>query len=163
MSSKTVLIAALSASLLASTAASAADLPTGRWVNVGEYKCRAFRDFVDHKPSVIGTQRNISQQACSTLCNGTPNCAAYNYIVRLERSRGRTLPAHECQLLKSADQPVATFSGAPGEAAYVCYKGPTDYGTPDFDTDMRRTYQDSLRPGQPPPPPPPPPPQPRND
>lgn len=154
MSFKTVLTAALSATLLAANAAAAADLPSGRWYKVDGYSCRAFRDFVDHRPSVIATQRNISQRACATLCNETPNCAAYNYIVRLERVRGRTLPAHECQLLNSADQPVATFHGAPGEAAYVCYKGIPEYETPDPETDARRSFQDSLRPGTPPPPPP---------
>jgi hypothetical protein len=160
MSYKTALSAVFSASLLASNAASAADLPAGRWYKVDEYRCRAFRDFVDHRPSVIGTHRNISQRACSTLCNGTPNCAAYNYIVRLDRARGLARPAHECQLLNSADQPVATFQGAPGEAAYVCYKGfPAEYETPDLEADARRSFQDSLRPSTPPPPPAPP----RND
>ncbi len=73
--------------------------------------------------------------------------------MRLDRVRGRTLPAHECQLLNSADQPVATFHGAPGEAAYVCYKNIPEYETPDLETDARRSFQDSLRPGTPAPPP----------
>jgi hypothetical protein len=156
MSCRAVLLAAASASFFACSAA--AELPSGRWYKVDEYKCRVFRDYIDHKPSVIGTQRNISQRACATLCNGTPNCAAYNYLVRIERSGRRPTPTQECQLLNSADQRVSTIDAKPGESAYVCYKKlPDHFETPDLDADARRSFQDSLRPSAPPPPPPPPP------
>ena len=155
MSYRTVLLAVLSANVIAGGAF--AELPTGRWYKVDAYNCRAFRDYVDHRPSVIGTQFNISQRACATLCNGTPNCAAYNYLVRVDRSGRQAKLAQECQLLKSADQRVSTFPAAPGESAYVCYKGsPTGVETPDLDADARRSFQDSLRPNLPTPPAPPP-------
>lgn len=154
MSCRTVLLAALPAFFLAGEAG--AQLPSGRWYNVGNYRCRVFRDYVDHKPSVIGIHRDITQRACAVLCNGTPNCAAYNYILRAERDGGRVRPSLECQLLNSVDRPVSTFQAGPGEAAYVCYKDFPQTGTPEFDADARRSFQDALRPGAPPPPPPPP-------
>jgi hypothetical protein len=151
MSCRTVLLAALPAILLAGEAG--AQLPSGRWYNVDNYRCRVFRDYVDHKPSVIGIHRDIAQRACAVLCNGTPNCAAYNYILRTERDHGRTRPSRECQLLNSVDQPVSIFDAKPGEAAYVCYKGIQEQPeTPEFD--HRNSFQDALRPGAPPPPPP---------
>jgi hypothetical protein len=156
MTCKIVLLSALSLGLLAGTA-SAAELPIGRWYKVDNYRCRAFRDFVDDRASVIGTQLNVSQRSCAILCNGTPNCAAYNYILRVDRSRGRPRPAIECQLLNSADRPVSVFAAGPGESAYVCYKDfPPDSERPDLETDARRSFQDSLRPSAPPPPPAPP-------
>jgi len=161
MSCRNLFFAALSAALFAGDAAFAAEpLPSGRWYNVGGYKCRVSRDYVDHRPSVIASHRNISQRACADLCNGTPNCAAYNYFTRIDRSGKQARPALECQLLSSADKPVVTFVGAPGESAYVCYKSPPETETPDLDTDARRSFQDGMRPSAPPPPPPPPP---RND
>lgn len=155
MSCRIELLSAVSLGLLAGSAA-AADLPTGRWYKVDNYRCRAFRDFVDDRASVIGTQRNVAQKSCATLCNDTPNCAAYNYILRVERVRGRPRPAIECQLLNSADRPVSVFAAGPGESAYVCYKdGAPDTERPDLETDARRSFQDSLRPSAPPPPAPP--------
>ena len=156
MSCRTALLALLSASVMAGDAL--AELPTGRWYKVDAYNCRAFRDYVDHRPSVIRTQLNVSQRDCATLCNGTPNCAAYNYLVRVDRSGRQVKQAQECQLLKSADQRVSTFPAAPGESAYVCYKGiPPGFDTPDLEADARRSFQDSLRPNIPTTPPPAPP------
>jgi hypothetical protein len=160
MSCRIVLLAALSASFLGCGAAGATELPTGRWYKVDGYTCRAFRDFVDDKPSVIGRHRNVSQRACTTLCNGTPNCAAYNYRVRVERAGGRPQPEQECELLSRADQRVTTIDAKPGESAFVCYKSPPDsFDRPDLDADGRPSFQDGMRPGTPTPPSPPP----RND
>jgi hypothetical protein len=160
MSCRTVLLAAVSASLFGCSAAVAADLPAGRWYKVDAYTCRVFRDYIDHKPSVISAHRNLSQRACANLCNGTPNCAAYNYRVRIERRGGRPQPVQECELLSRADQRVTTIDAKPGESAFVCYKSPPDnFDRPDLDADGRPSFQDSMRPGVPTPPPP----QPRND
>ncbi len=159
MSCKTILLAAAAVSLFATGASAATSLPSGRWYKVDNYDCRAFRDYVDHKPSVIGTQRSVSQKSCAVLCNGTPNCAAYNYLVRIDRSRGRPEMVQECQLLNSVNKPVSVLDTKPGESAFVCYKGlPDQPEPPDFDADQRRTFQDGTRQYTPPPPP-----RPRND
>lgn len=164
MTCRPAFLAAVAASLLSCGAAVAAELPAGRWYKVDGYACRAFRDFVDDKPSVIGTQRNVSQRACAALCNGTPNCAAYNYLVRIERPGGRPLAAQECQLLSRADRAVSTISLKPGESAYVCYKSlPEHFERPDFEAGRQHSFQDSMRPSLPNTPPAPPPPPPRID
>jgi hypothetical protein len=161
MSCRTVLLAAVSASLFGCSAAVASELPTGRWYKVDGYTCRAFRDVVDDKPSVIGTHRNVSQRACAVLCNGTPNCAAYNYLVRIERAGGRPQPVQDCQLLSRANGRVTTISLKPGESAFVCYKSPPDsFDRPDLDAGGPNHFQDSTRPNIPTTPPAPPP---RND